>query len=185
MPLKTLVLFVALSSALMAQPLGVGVKLGVPATDAFDVFPLPSFSPFDAEQRPFVFGPYVELRLPARLAIELDALYRSFEFRNATINESADSWEFPLLLKYRFSSGFIRPYAEGGASFRRLSDIGFTTLQNRSNYGVVLGGGLEFNVLLFKIAPEIRYTGWGKREFDEPLLQTNRNQLTVLFSLGF
>jgi hypothetical protein len=185
MTLRTLFLVLVIAAAASAQPLGVGVKLGVPATDAFDVLPLPTFTPFDADQRPFMFGPYLELRLPANFAIELDALYRSYEFRNETINESTTAWEFPLLLKYRFASGLIRPYVAGGPNFRHFSDIKFATLKNTSNYGVTLGAGLEFNVILIKVAPEVRYTAWTLREFDTTLLQSNRNQFSVLFSIGF
>ena len=168
-----------------AQPLGVGVKLGVPATDAFDVLPLPTFTPFNADQRPFVFGPYLELRLPANLAIEIDALYRSFEFRNAGVAETATSWEFPVLVKHRFASGLIRPYFDVGASFSRLSDIRFQTLKHRSNYGLVVGGGFDINALLIKISPEIRYTAWGFRNLEGPGVETNRNQLLGLFGIGF
>jgi hypothetical protein len=168
-----------------AQPFGAGLKLGVPATDAFEVLPLPTFAPFSAGDRPFTFGPYVELRLPANLAIELDALYRSYTFRNADLREDASSWEFPVLVKHRFTSGLIRPYFEVGASFLRFSDISLQNLIHRTNYGPVVGGGFEINALLLKISPEIRYTWWGLKNFDGPGVETRRNQLTVLFGIGF
>lgn len=183
--LLAFVLGCGLAGAALAQPLGTGIKLGVPATDAFDVVPIPTFSPFNADQRPFVFGPYLELRLPAKLAIELDALYRSFSFRTQAGNESGGAWEFPLLLKYRTRNGLVRPYLEGGASFNRLTDIKFSAIKNRTAAGFVLGGGIEFNALLIKIAPEIRYTRYGRPNFEGGTLESNQNQLTVLLGIGF
>jgi hypothetical protein len=182
---KTLLGLFVLCAAATAQPLGIGVKLGVPATDAFDVIPVPTFTPFTADQRQFVFGPYLELRLPANLAIEIDALHRSYEFRNAQGGETATAWEFPVLVKHRFGSGLIRPYFDVGASFSRLSDIRLQTLKHQSNYGLVVGGGFDINALLFKISPEIRYTGWGFKNFDGPAVDSKRNQLLVLFGIGF
>ena len=179
-----LCLFVAAGFA-SAQPLGAGLKVGVPATDAFKVLPVPTLAVFTGESPRYTFGPYVELRLPAGMAIEVDALYRSYSFRNAGVGVSGNSWEFPVLIKHRFASGLIRPYFDAGASFMRLSDISFASLNHRSNYGIVVGGGVEFNLLLIKVAPEIRYTGWAFRNFDGAQVQSNRNQLTVLFGFGF
>jgi hypothetical protein len=70
-------------------------------------------------------------------------------------------------------------------SFSRLSDIDLTSLNHRTNYGVVAGAGVEFNLFLVKVSPEIRYNGWAFRNFDGSQLQSNRNQLTVLFGFGF
>jgi len=65
-----------------------------------------------------------------------------------------------------------------------LSDIRLSTLQHRSNYGLVAGGGVEFNFLAIKLSPEVRWTGWGFRGFDGGL-QSNRNQFAVLMGIGF
>ena len=182
---KAILCFLVPASFGLAQPLGAGLKVGVPATDAFKVLPLPTFAVFSGESPRYTFGPYVELRLPASMAIEIDALYRSYDFRNAGVGASGSSWEFPVLIKHRLSSGLVRPYFDAGVSFSRLSDIKISSLNHRSNYGVVVGGGVEFNLFLIKVSPEIRYTGWAFRNFDDPQVQSNRNQLTVLFGFGF
>ncbi|MEO8099403.1 MAG: hypothetical protein ABI811_16990 [Acidobacteriota bacterium] len=159
-----------------AQPVGVGIKLGVPATDAFKVIQTSSISSSDH----FVWGPYLELHLPGGNSVEIDALRRGYDFNVFKGN----SYEFPVVLKHRIGSGLIRPYFEGGAAFSRLSDIRLSTLNHRSNYGIVAGGGVQINLLLLKLSPEVRYTGWALRNFDGTL-RTNRNQIQVLMGFGF
>jgi hypothetical protein len=168
-----------------AQPFGAGVKVGVPATDAFKVFPFPTVGTFTGDSSRFTGGPYVELRLPAGMAVEVDALYRNYDFVTAGVATSASSWEFPVLLKHRISLPLVKPFFEGGVSFSQLSDLRGLSVNHHSNYGIVVGGGVEFHLLLVKVSPEIRYTGWAFRNFDSDLLQTKRNQLTVLFGIGF
>jgi len=181
---KTFLSFLVVAGFASAQPFGAGIKVGVPATDAFKVLPFPTFATFTARSPRITAGPYVELRLPAGMAVEVDALYRNYDFVNAGVATSASSWEFPVLLKHRISLPLVKPFFEGGVSFSRLSDINLASLNHRSNYGVVGGGGVEFNLLLIKVSPEIRYTGWAFRNFDGQV-QTRRNQLAVLFGFGF
>jgi len=186
---KTVLFFLIAAAAASAQPLGAGLKVGVPATDAFKVLPVPTPGVFTGESPRYTVGPYIELRLPARMAIELDALYRSYSFRSVDRavlgNQSGSSWEFPVLIKHRLASGLIRPYFDAGVSFSRLSDIRLESLNHRSNYGLVVGGGVEFNLFLIKVSPEVRYTGWAFRNFDGTEVESKRNQLTVLVGFGF
>ena len=168
---KTFLAGFVFCAAAVAQPLGIGLKLGVPATDAFKVVQQQSV----ASSQNFMWGPYLELRLPGGNSIEIDALRRKYDFLAVG---AANTWEFPVVVKHRIGSGPVRPYFEGGAAFSRLSDIRVSTLQHRSNYGLVAGGGVEFNLLAFKISPEVRWTGWGFRAFDGGL-QSNRNQFAV------
>ena len=182
---KTLLSFLVAAGFASAQPLGVGLKVGVPATDAFKNASLLSPADFTSDSHRYTVGPYVELRLPARMAIEVDALYRSYDFRSSGLGLSASSWEFPVLIKHRLAAGPVRPYFDAGVSFSRLSDIKLSSLNHRSNYGIVVGGGLEFNLFLMKVSPEVRYTGWGFRNFDGTQVQSKRNQLAVLVGFGF
>lgn len=181
---KTFFSLLVLTGFASAQPFGAGVKVGVPATDAFKVLPFPTLATFTGDSSRFTGGPYVELRLPAGMAVEVDALYRNYDFVSDGIATSASSWEFPVLLKHRISLPLVKPFFDGGVSFSRLSDIKLASLNHRSNYGVVVGGGVEFNLLLLKVSPEIRYTGWAFRNFDGQV-QTKRNQLAVLVGFGF
>jgi hypothetical protein len=174
--LKTLSAFFVLSVAAYGQ-LGIGLKLGVPATDAFKVIQAQSI----ANAQNLVWGPYLDVHLPGGNSIEIDALRRKYEY--GTLG-TGSSWEFPVVLKHRIGSGMARPYFEGGASFSRLSDIQLSTLKHRENFGLVLGGGVEIKFLFLKLSPEVRYTAWAVRNFDGGL-QTNRKQLAVLMGFGF
>jgi len=183
---KTFLSLLVVAGFASAQPFGAGLKVGVPATDAYKVFPFPKpGTVFTAGSPRITAGPYVELRLPAGMAIEVDALYRNYDFLSAGVPTSASSWEFPVLLKHRISLPLVKPFFEGGVSFSQLSDLRGLSVNHHSNYGIVVGGGVEFHLLLIKVSPEIRYTGWAFRNFDSDLLQTKRNQLTVLFGIGF
>lgn len=176
------------SGVLAAQPIGGGFKVGVPLTDAFkvrtDIPTLALFAPFAADSSNYTLGPYIELRLPFRLSIEADALYRRYDFTTAGVSSSTSSWEFPIVVKHKLLAGPLKPYFEGGLAFSRLSDIRTVSIDHLSNYGIVVGGGLEINALLLKISPEIRYTGWGFRNFDS-LVQSQRNQVAFLVGFGF
>ncbi|MEO5922581.1 MAG: hypothetical protein ABIR70_02025 [Bryobacteraceae bacterium] len=175
--LKTFLGILFLSATAYAQSLGVGLKLGVPATEAFKVIQAQSI----ADQQNLVWGPYLDLGLPGGNSIEIDALRRKYSFGTAG---SASSWEFPVVLKHRIGQGMIRPYFEGGAAFSRLSDINLNTLKHRQNYGLVVGGGVEIKFLFLKLSPEVRYTAWAVSNFDGSV-QSKKNQLAVLMGFGF
>jgi hypothetical protein len=167
----------------VAAQFHVGVKGGAALTDALD----PS-GDFESRFRRWTLGPMVELDLPLGLGVEFNALYRKTgyfgptgraEFSTPTDND-ANSWEFPLLAKYKFP-GVVRPYLAGGWAYRNISDVGF--LGGNSN-GLVFAGGIRINALMLKISPEIRYTRWN----NEPAtggLNTNRNQFEILVGLTF
>ncbi len=174
---RTILALLVLCTGVYAQPLTVGLKLGVPATDAFKVIQTQS----PASSQHFTWGPYLEVKLPGGNSVEIDALRRTYDYGAAG---SGGNWEFPVVIKHRLTSGTVRPYFEGGAAFSRLSDIGISALQHRTNYGLVVGGGVEFNLLLIKVSPEIRYTGWAMRNFDGSL-RSNRNQVAVLMGFNF
>ncbi|MGH9558955.1 MAG: outer membrane beta-barrel protein [Bryobacteraceae bacterium] len=192
-----------------AQPLGLGVKVGVPLTDALTV---ESPNPFDytASTNRYVIGPYGEIRLPGGFAVEIDALYRSYGFSSIPIallpsggalgpifvnpsivpsrSVSVGSWEFPVLAKYRFFGGPIRPYIDGGVVLSRLTGVNdIVELNHRSNYGIALGAGVDLHLLFLHITPEIRYDGFVFRNFSSSAeaLRSNRNQAFIMVGIGF
>jgi opacity protein-like surface antigen len=179
-----------LAAAAQAQPVGFGLKAGAPLTDVLSVNPSGALQYVTSTNR-FTIGPFVEFRLPGNLAIEVDALYKSFDYQRvipSNTGQSASSWEFPVLGKYRLLGGPIRPYIEGGVAFSRITNIpDVLELARRNNYGVVFGAGVELKVGPLRIAPELRYNGWTRRNFDAPLgtLQSNRNQASVLVGISF
>lgn len=203
--MRKLLLFLAAAPALFAQPVSVGIKAGVPLTDAFETLAQPGQS-LRSETKRWMVGPTFELHLPARLSIELDALYKRFNFSSTqaianSISSSlgdANSWEFPLLLKYRFSGGVVRPFVDAGVSFttlRGLTEVRefFTRnnlpdpLDDRFRAGFVLGGGIELKLAFLRISPEIRYTRWGWNNFRDvgSIVRSRDNQADFLVGLTF
>jgi len=116
---------------LAAQPISFGIKAGLPLLKAFEG----SFG-VGSEERPYTVGPMVEVKLPASLALEVNALYRRTGY--STSNElfgianvgqaRANSWEFPILAKYYVTgrTSRLRLFFSGGYVFRSLSGAEFT-----------------------------------------------------------
>lgn len=185
--LKTFFHLSVFSGILSAQPFGAGLKLGVPLTDALNVQNVSGFAAATASTHRYEIGPYVEIRLPLKFALEVDALYRSYDFQVApsTGGPTIGSWEFPVMAKYKLFGGPLRPYVEGGLVFSRLTGVTNGSLLNhRSNYGIALGAGLEIHALVLRISPEIRYDGFAFRNFTG-LVESNRNQVALLVGIGF
>jgi len=181
-----------LTVAASAQPFTAGLKVGVPLTDAFTVKPGDNID-YAAQTHRYTVGPFVELKVPAGFSVEIDALYHSYAYSLAESplplqSSSASSWEFPVVAKYRFLPGPVRPYVEGGLAFSHIFDVAHAPeLVNSSNLGVVVGAGVELHLAVLKISPEVRYNGWTLHTFDSPggLLQSNRNQAAILVGISF
>ena len=187
---KKLILFLVATAAALAQsPFGFGLKAGVPLNDALSTTPGGAINYFQSTHR-YTIGPYAELRLPAGFSVELDALYRSYSFRqalSAAPTVSTGAWEFPLLAKKSLFGGPIQPYIEGGVALSHLSVNDVLELNHRNNYGIVLGAGVSLHLGGIRVTPEIRYNGWAFQGFSSPFgnLHSNRNQATVLVGIGF
>jgi len=132
-------LLTCLSAGLLnGQPVEVGVKGAVSLTGT---------SPYDfwhEESKRYQIGPYLEVRLPSRFAIEVDALYQrvgssqSFRYGPAQVQIGSEpatsvqgvwfnrlrgnSWQFPILAKYylRDQSAAWQPFVSLGPSIRRV-----------------------------------------------------------------
>lgn len=167
------------------QIFSVGVKAGIPFTDAFNSFTSGSYSSF-SNSKNYIVGPTVELHLPLGLSVEADALYRPLSFTATPPNliQSTDfsSWEFPILAKYRFAIPLVKPYVEAGPSFRT---VGGQFGGNLSNSGFTAGVGVELRLARFRIGPEIRYTHWGADSSNAAQLGFSSNQNQGEFLVGF
>lgn len=165
----------------------------------------------------------LEFRLPWSLGIEFDALYRRFGYTSlfgsccasAIIRERANSWEFPLLLKYRLP-GRVHPFAGVGYDPRRVrgADISsgssltgittnppgniYTYFFNRrtsTNYpvthGLVISGGLDLGGKHLRVAPELRYVHWTAPFLDQVggdgsyRIQSAQNELFILVGISW
>jgi hypothetical protein len=179
----------------------VGLKGGLPLTDFLHAASNPSAT-FPSRSDRFIVGPTVEVTLPFGFGVELDALYRRFDYRavesilGTPVTSSATSaWEFPLLVKYKTPGILIRPFVDAGVSFDRWkglkrvtnalnitnSDVGVT------GTGVVLGGGFEVHLPFIRISPELRFTRWGAKDLSDlgQVFRFNQNQAEVLLGITF
>ena len=208
--MRPLCLWIAVIAALEAQPVGGGIKGGLPLSDAFRL----TGEPVTANRPRWVGGPFIEFRFPARLAVEIDALYEGlrFDYRfsrpglgGEASRTTASTWQFPILLKYRFRDGVARPFVSGGVAAYRIGGVKQTgelitqlpseirSVISRAghsfvNGGGVVGGGVEFKAGPLRIAPEIRFTRWviGKSVgSNEVSVQLNQSRAQFLVGIGF
>src|SRR5580704_7591899 len=120
----------------VAQRVAVGLEGGVRTTD--DVS-----GSLTSESKRYIVGPKVEIRLPLRLSFEFDALYRRFGFTgyetsccgNSVTRERSNSWEFPMILKYRIpvvpghpfvGAGYAPRTVDGTDVSSGVGNVGFT-----------------------------------------------------------
>jgi opacity protein-like surface antigen len=189
----------------------VGVKGGVPITDALETF-RGNQAAYVSNTHRYLIGPTVQLNFPFRFSVEVDALYKrlGFEYNQfsgpgspTTARAVANSWEFPVLGKFAILGGPIRPFVDAGANFRHISGVNEirSTLAaanvtvnpvpefNKDNdIGFTFGGGIEVKLGIMRITPEFRYTRWGSENFRDPissLLRTNKNQGDFIIGLTF
>ena len=169
-------LFLALSAS--AQTISVGVKGGIPFNSEPSTLQGGKF--FDNY---WTVGPTVELSLPKRFAIGVDALYRRYESNTSEISH----WQFPMYLKYHLTNNeTVRPFVELGGVVgyaRTSSDVSssFTTRFSEVGGGLVTGGGVEFRAKRFKIAPEARYTRWYNGIYE----RQGKDQAELLIGIRF
>ncbi len=206
----TLLVFAAVITA-AAQPVSVGVKGGVPITDAFDAAS-GNQAAYATNTHRYVVGPTVQLNLPFRFSIEVDALYRRLEFdynqfggpgSPTTTSTTANSWEFPVLGKWAIFPGPVRPFIDFGANFRHISGVdqikstaaavnvnvsSVPEFHKSTDIGATFGAGIEFKAGWLRLTPEFRYTRWGSENFRDPiadLLHTNKSQGDFMLGLTF
>jgi opacity protein-like surface antigen len=206
----TLLVFTAVLTA-AAQPVSVGLKGGVPITDAFDTA-RGNQAAYATNTHRYLVGPTVQLNLPFRFSIEVDALYRrlGFDYNQfggpgspTTTSTTANSWEFPVLGKWAVLPGPARPFIDFGANFRHISGVDqirstasavganvspVPEFHKDTDIGATFGAGVEFKAGWLRVTPEFRYTRWGSENFRDPiaaLLRTNKNQGDFMLGLTF
>jgi hypothetical protein len=178
MPAGRVLILVFLTGHLaMAQRFEVGVEGGVQTMD--DVS-----GTLHPESKHYIVGPKVEIHLPLRLSFEFDALYQRFGFTgyddalgffSDTIRERANSWEFPMILKYRIPVVPGNPFVGVGYAPRTVhgTDVTngyvnegeqrdvFTNVRSETNYsvtqGLVISAGLNLGFGHVRFSPELRY----------------------------
>lgn len=203
----------ALTAQGQSQIVSFGVKGGIPLTEAVSSR-YQSFGSVNTGR--WTVGPTVELHLPWNFSIEFDALYRTYRSTNQYIfsygseyspilymsRQDVGAWDFPLLLKYRFSflGEKVRPFLTAGKLWTRESidsvanqtcmgsssscipPDSFRLINYYSNHskevrdGWTGGGGVEFKYKRIAFSPELRYAR---------ITRQRTNQVTLLFGLTF
>jgi hypothetical protein len=128
--MRHLIPFFLATAIAPAQWVSVGVKAGVPVTEALTGRGRDFTGMLDTGR--WTVGPTAELRLFYGFSVEVDALYRGYREQQslfttefvadgrifppiANIDQSnVKVWDFPVLLKRRFGSGRYRPFVSGG-----------------------------------------------------------------------
>jgi hypothetical protein len=213
--------FVMLTCA-YGQEIRYGVKIGVPLTDYFDVGRVGSLhldATYLTATRRYTVGPAVEFRVTRSLGLELDALYKRAGYDASTelvgagyftsnFHVSANSWDFPLLLKSRVpmfphifvgTGGVLRYIASATARGVNIDHVapvpgGAVTpferdardLRKRVYPGVAATVSAEFGKGRFRVSPEIRYTRWTSNISPEGgVLRLHPNQVEFLLGFSF
>lgn len=180
------------------------------------------------ESRRYVLGPMVELGLPLGFAVEIDALYHRQGYLipnlsslsgisedqtlpiislSAAESERANSWEFPILLKYKLPIAKVKPFLEVGIAPRTISGtivmsgetlnietgqampyINTSKTDWSASVGIVAGGGIQFALGPLRLAPEVRYTHWTTTPInvsfgDGPSFASSQEQIDVLIGV--
>jgi hypothetical protein len=147
-------------------------------------------------RRSFILGGLLEVQLTSSFAIEADILHRPLPdiivntvfpaggpSETTTNNFAANTWEFPVMLKWNLPSppiwGRVRPFLEGGPAFRTAQDdVGAPP----SQFGLTAGVGAAIHFGKLRVAPTIRYTRWDK---DANFYPTKADQLEFLTSVAW
>jgi hypothetical protein len=179
-----------------AQSLAVGVIGGVRGTDDLTGGAANSVS------KRYAFGPQANIGLPFGFGIEVDALYRrqgyqAGAFYSGEFDEHANSWEFPMLLKYRLRFPLVKPFLEAGYAPRVIHGTEHYYTNGTSvstgypaSQGIVVGGGVEVAIGRLRLSPAVRYTRWNNAPImvyfgDGPEALSSQNQLDILLGVAW
>lgn len=199
MPLRLAWLVLICALPAFAQGLHLGMKAGFPMTQYFETgetADLHGSASYSAATRRYTLGASAEWRL-AHFGFEIDSMYHRMgyvaivnsidsaggAFRNSAIDIKGNSWDFPVMAKYRFGRG-TGLYVAGGAAVRYVGPVrgrgqqtagspasGESTttpldtgepseLRKRFYPGLTLAAGWEIRAGHFGLLPEFRYTRW-------------------------
>jgi hypothetical protein len=195
-----------------AQPVSVGVKGGVHIIDWFKV---PDAGPNGVgtnESSRAAVGPFVSVRLPARLALQFEGLRRGYGFTRAagrlgffsSHEESGSAWDIPALLMWRpdYQENGWQPFVGAGPAIRRVTadyvditrtpqlfptdppakETRTTGHRGESQGGVMATAGMEKRIGPVAISVELRYAYWKADTLLSDIVP-NRNQLSALFGV--
>jgi hypothetical protein len=158
----------------------------------------------------YTIGPALGVGLPHALSVDVEFLYKRFDFgfTSDPARIAVHRLELPLSLRYVFRGSAVRPFVRAGVSLNWALPAGDANgcagtapgggfyciggetaaqLRHQHTYGPVLGGGVEFRLKGLHLAPELRVTRWVDRNFgtQNSPLQSNLTQVELLLGLKF
>ena len=207
MRLNCLLAFAVTACACYGQSFSLGVVGGGRLTDDLS-------GNVPSESKRYVVGPMAEIGLPFGLSLEVDALYRREGYTSFSgfigdewQRERANSWEFPILLRYELHFPVVKPFVEAGYAPRVIDgaiDTSFGACHEpgecvppqqihngadwNSSHGVVFGGGVQVGLGRLRISPEVRYTRWSNAVVNAGgslPVQSAQNQVDALVGIGW
>lgn len=153
--------------------------------------------------RSFLIGPHLEFLWTRHWGITSAATYRPMRVRSRLegfvpgpdgvpreVQQRGDRyrlavlWQFPVLVKYRFSGDRLRPFLEAGPSFRLPQDYG----GNLSSFGATAGAGVDFRWKSIHVEPGLRFSHFGPARNRIGQIEPNytyRNQLDAVCVFRF
>jgi opacity protein-like surface antigen len=175
-----------------SQIFSVGVKGGIPITDAFSTRASSSAIGFSYDRR-YIVGPTAEIHLPFHLSFEVDALYRRNGFQSNgqffSIRTGVNDWQFPLLGKYELGFGPFKPFVDAGVVYRHVTASNSALrIDNPNSAGFTAGGGITLKLLFLRLSPEIRYSYWPSPPYNNSgsqVVWSSQNQADFLVGLTF
>jgi opacity protein-like surface antigen len=206
---RPLILALLCAAAVHGQELSYGLRIGRAFTDPTRVQLGPSLS-YAPTSGASIIGGAVELRV-RQFGVAFEVLRRPLDYDlsgpNVDLRTEGSLWEFPLMARYRFRSGYVTPYVGAGVAWNRVSatergeilqtsPAGPATtqrvsrtpadLRERSVAGTPIAAGLEGTMVFVYFSAELRYTRWHGDNFANaigPL--SRRNQVELLFGIMF
>jgi Outer membrane protein beta-barrel domain len=190
-----------------------GVEAGVPLTNTLSgssVFSSPGngyvlLDSFSSNTKRLLIGPTVRVDLPFGLGVQVDGLYQRINYEhffrigigtgagNETFSHNtADRWQFPLLIQYSPRLTIIKLFVEAGPSlsyitnghnlavYQGLDSFDHRMFSSETNHlielrhntvaGVTAGLGVDLHPWVVHIRPEFRYTRWTTAQFSYRVL---------------
>ena len=140
----------------------------------------------------YIVGPSLEIHWSQRISLRVEALNKPLHYQDAAeFNQdnvpigfapnTVVTWQFPVLVKYKFPLGRLSPFLEGGPSFRLAGNL---NRSDPSHVGVSAGVGVEAQWRRLRIAPRVRYTRWAEDALDL-VARTRPDQLEFLAGFSY
>jgi hypothetical protein len=189
------ILIALVSAGFAAAQISVGIVGGAPFADVTKTSIVGAVRSLPKSNN-FTVGPALQVGLPLKLRLEVDALFRPYDLDLqvglTTVAIRGQQWRFPALLQYRFGDSRIQPFIGAGVSFGHLSGLaagaktlinsGPGQLLNQSDASPVIGAGLDIKIPLIRISGEFRYTRQSVSNFAS---FSNLNQAEFLVGVHF